>query len=557
MKKSAIILFYLFTFLPFHAQDSLLLRNYHYVKHQDAWLTQPNAAALTRYQQKNIALAEVTSSYGGGSLTEFGGADNVLQVTANVESFYRISPRAVVFGSMSYDNWTGRNMTGSAFLSPLTSHLSPLVSRRPFDIVEDSLTNAGRKHRDTYQLSGGFGYSVSDAFAVGIKADYTAANYAKYKDLRHKNKLMDLQFTAGVLLSLPSSLTSRPSPLTIGANYSYHRQTESITFNTYGKNDKTYKSFIDYGAMMGVVEQFGSDGLTEKSREMPYFEDGHGASFQLGLSPLSSHLLPLTSHLSLLTSLSFHHATGYYGRKSPYTISYTNHDRDVFTVGTAIQFSTATTSHRLDFGYRNEKLKNRAETFRTLINANGSPNYEYYDAVETGDKQWYNLSFDYTLHLGVRGEQPAWTLQAGYHWQQRNISADLYPYYRRQVLKTREWTALVERNIIAHRGVYTITLNGGFLHGSGEPFVDGTFVTPSSKQPQPATMEAFLYQDYHLLTAPQYSIGLQLKYAFRFPGTSLLTHVRGAFQHRKANTQENQWCGQDHTTGTIAVGCTF
>ena len=530
-----------------NAQDSLLLRDYRFVQQSSPWLTQRNAAALTLFNSENIAEAEVSFAHSNGKLTNFCGSPSLNDFQGAIESYYRLSPRAVVYGAISYDNQSGKDMTGSVFMQ----------ERLPFDIVEDSLTNIGRKHRDTYHLVGAFGYTVANGLAIGMKADYTAANYAKYKDLRHKNKLMDLQFTAGVLLSLPSSLTSRPSPLTIGANYSYHRQTESITFNTYGKNDKTYKSFIDYGAMMGVVEQFGSDGLTEKSREMPYFEDGHGASLQLGLSPLSSHLLPLTSHLSLLTSLSFHHATGYYGRKSPYTISYTNHDRDVFTVGTAIQFSTATTSHRLDFGYRNEKLKNRAETFRTLINANGSPNYEYYDAVETGDKQWYNLSFDYTLHLGVRGEQPAWTLQAGYHWQQRNISAYLYPYYRRQVLKTREWTALVERNIIAHRGVYTITLNGGFQHGSGEPFVDGTFVTPSSKQPQPATMEAFLYQDYHLLTAPQYSIGLQLKYAFRFPGTSLLTHIRGAFQHRKANTQENQWCGQDHTTGTIAVGCTF
>lgn len=515
------------------AQDSLLLRNYRFVQQEDAWLTQPNAATLTRYQHNNMAIAELATSYSGGSLTEFGGPSNVLQVNAGVESYYRISPRAVVFGSISYDNWTGRNLTGSVFMG----------KRRPFDIVEDSLTNAGHKHRDTYHLVGAFGYAVSDGFAIGIKADYTAGNYAKYKDLRHKNKLMDLQLTAGFYAPLASWLQ-------VGANYTYRRQTESVTFNTYGKNDKTYKSFIDYGAMLGVVEQFGSDGYTEKSREMPFFEDGHGGSLQVEFPSL-------IRQLSLFTSASLHHATGYYGRKSPYTIAYTNHDRDIFTLTTAVRYATATTRQRLDFSYQHEQLQNRAETFRTLVNAAGSPNYEYYDAVETGDKHWYNLSLDYTLHLGIQGQLPAWTVQAGYHWQKRNITAYLYPYYRRQILKTREVTALVERNIIARRGVYTITLNGGYQKGSGEPFVDGIFVTPSDQQPQAATMEAYLWQDYHLLTAPQYSIGLQLKYAFHFPGTPLLTHVRGVFQHRHANTQENQWCGRNHTTGTIAIGCTF
>ena len=36
-------------------QDSLLLRDYQYIKQQDAWLTSGNASALTRYQAKNIA----------------------------------------------------------------------------------------------------------------------------------------------------------------------------------------------------------------------------------------------------------------------------------------------------------------------------------------------------------------------------------------------------------------------------------------------------------------------------------------------------------------------
>ena len=67
-----ILPFYFFTFLPLSAQtDSLLLRDYQFVKQSDPWLTQHNSAALMRFKAKNIAEAELSLNYGGGRLTEY------------------------------------------------------------------------------------------------------------------------------------------------------------------------------------------------------------------------------------------------------------------------------------------------------------------------------------------------------------------------------------------------------------------------------------------------------------------------------------------------------
>jgi len=505
------------------------------VRQSDPWLTQRNSAALTRFRARNIAEAELTLSHGGGRLTEYYGSPNILQGSASIESLYRITRRTVVFGGISYDNWTGRDMTGSAFINP---------SRYPFDIVEDSLTNPGRKHRDTYQLSGGFGTRLWQSYSVGIRLDYTSANYAKYKDLRHKNKFMNLQLTAGIYAPVMPWLS-------IGADYSYHRQTESVDFATYGKSDKVYKSLIDYGASMGMVEQFGNEGYTDKSSEMPLFEDSHGGAFQLELSPLQ--------YLSIYGSLTASHATGYYGRQSPYTITYTNHDRDILTIEGRATYDPFQCASRfcLDVSYSQEQLQNRANTFRGLTNANGATYYEYYDPVESTDKKWREADIRYTMHFGIQGEMPTWTVTAGYHWLKRDITAYLFPYYRLQRITSQEINASLIHNIISQRGVWSITVNGGFLKGSGEPYQDGTFMTPSNKQSTPATMPTFLVQDYHLLTAAQYSMGLQLKYAFLFPGTRLKTHIRAAFLHRKANERYNEYCGKDHTTGTITIGCLF
>ena len=526
-----------------YGQDSLLLRNYQFVKQQDPWLTSSNAAGLTRFDKPNISEAEVSLSYATGGLTTFGGASNVLQADASVESFYRVSQRTVVYGHISYDNWTGRNMTGSVFMG----------KRLPFDIVEQTEDNPGRKHRDTYTLGGGVGIDLWKGYSVGIRLDYKAANYAKYKDLRHSNKLMNLQLSVGATAPVLRWLT-------VGGNYLYHRQTESVTYHTFGKSDRVYLSLIDYGAFMGRTEQYGSAGYTDSGREMPLVEDRNGGSLQLEVRPFlhsEGCLKPLTVYGEITLS----HGTGYYGRKSPYTITYTHHQRDILTLSGRVSLTTRTARHFLDINYSNEKLKNYAENYRELKNEAGSYYYQYSDPTETADKHWYNLNLDYTLHLGIRGEQPTWTITAGYHWQKRDISAYLYPYYRRQLLNTHEVSASVRRTIITKRGVWSALLSGAFQKGTGAPFEDGIFSTPSAKQTAPATMNAFLWQDYHQLTSPQFTLGAEVRYAFHFPGTRLLTHIRGHFQHRQANKLADELCttdlGNARTIATLAIGCTF
>ena len=523
-----------------NAQDTLLLRDYNLVQQSSPWLTQRNAAALGRglFNHESISQTELSFSHANGKLTDVSGSPSANIFQAGIGSYFRINPRTVVLGALSYDNFSGSDMTGSVFMQ----------QRLPFDIIEDSLTNSGRKHRDTYQLMGAVSYSFSPSLSIGLRMDYTSGNYAKYKDLRHKNKLMDLTLTAGFL----STFNIQHSTFNIGADYTYHRRTESLEFKTYGKSEKVYKSLIDFGGMMGIVEQFGNEGYTDKNNEMPLFEDGHGGAIQLEVSPIST--------LNIFGSIGFSHATGYYGSKSPYTITYTNHDRDIFTGNVRISYNKEAMRAFLDLRYQSEKLQNRINTFRGLTNNYGATHYEYYDDTETGDKKWRNLDIDYTMYLGIRHELPTWTLAAGYHWQQRELTAYLYPYYRQQQLRTYELTAAITRNIILSKGVWSITAEGGYQKGSGDAYTDGTFVTPSDKQTKPATMEALFWRDYQYLTAPQYNFGLQLKYTFLFPGTKLCTHVRAAFDYRRASITDETPSGfynPQRTTFTIATGHTF
>jgi hypothetical protein len=67
------------------AQDSLLLRDYSYVKQHDAWLSLEGTAALTRYRLANIVEAEATLTKGNGGLVDYYQSDDWLEGNVSIE----------------------------------------------------------------------------------------------------------------------------------------------------------------------------------------------------------------------------------------------------------------------------------------------------------------------------------------------------------------------------------------------------------------------------------------------------------------------------------------
>ncbi len=514
------------------AQDSLLLRDYTVVKQDDPWVTAQNAAALTRFSHRNIMQAAMTVGGGKGGFVNYDESDDATTVDVSAESFYRFSPATVFFGAISYQNFSGRHMGGSAFINP---------ERKPFDLVEDSLTNTGTKHRDTYRLSGGVGCKLTEQLALGAKVDYTAANYAKYKDLRHQNKLMDLILTAGVYAPLTDWLQ-------LGANYRYHRNTESVLFGTYGTSDKVYKTLVSHAAFMGEVEQFGSEGYTDKSREMPLVTDISGFEVQIGSR---------WQGFSLFAAYGYDHGRGYYGRKSPYTITYTEHTTDAHHLQLQIACRHGSSKHELNFSTAYEALENEATTHSERQNTSGATYYEYFTPVKTADKRWRNGHADYHLLLGLNGEMASWELRAALDWMKRRQTAYRYPFYRTQDISNMEGQLSITHNMITKKGVWTVALKSGFQKGSGNPYEDMTYQTPSDKQPVPATMETCLQREYLYLTAPQISAGISVRYAFVLKSWPVRPFIGIALSQRKANSYSDCLIGRHHTQGAVSVGCTL
>ena len=102
--------------------DSLLTRSYDFVSRSDGWFRTHNAAALTRFRSDNISQAELTVSHAHGGLVDYYQSPSTLNVTAAVQSLSRISRRTVVYGAISYDNFSGKHMTGSASYKKAVRH---------------------------------------------------------------------------------------------------------------------------------------------------------------------------------------------------------------------------------------------------------------------------------------------------------------------------------------------------------------------------------------------------------------------------------------------------
>lgn len=519
---------------PICAQDSLLWKDYDYLKTSDPWLTSQNAAGLTRLKTSHLSDATISYSISNGGFVNYDQAGKSRTIDAGIESFYRLNKRSVIYGRLSYNNFAGKDMTGSAFVNPY---------RMPFDIVEDSLTNPGRKQRDTYNLIGAFGVDIYKGIALGIKIDYTAANYAKYKDLRHKNNMLDLILTPGIYIPIKDIAH-------LGINYYYRRNTESITFKTYGNADRVYKSLVNYAAFIGKVEAFGEYGYTDANREMPYFNEYTGIGMQAALN--------ITSHITWYNDFTFAKRHGYYGKKSSYTISYNQHNSKEYTYNGQLAYKASRNRHELGWGLEVENLKDYNNSYRSMTDPNTTATYyEYYTPVKLSNKIWGDGYIAYTGYYGTQDMYSTWKLNAGLNFMYRKQTGYEYPYNRTQEIRSTEFFARGERNIPLKPGILTAALGMSYKKGSGEIYKDGVMATPSDKQVAPAEMTAFLHREYQWLTAPQYAIDAMAKYAFIFPKTRMKTYAKAGICYRRTSESDEYLEGKSHTTLSFAIGCTF
>lgn len=521
------------------SQSATSWKDYQYIKQSDAWFSSENASGLKELSVNDISLAEIYYQKSNGKFVDYYQSDDSYQFGANIESFYRLNPKIVLYGKINYDNLKGKNMSGSAFISP---------ERNPFDIVEFTNDNQGNKSLERYHLIGAVSANLYKGLTLGGKIDFLGANYAKDKDLRHKNMLTDINVTTGLSYRFNKIIE-------VGANYYYRRRVEGVTFNKYGTSDEQFMSLINYGAFYGKAETFGESGYTAKGEEIPLFDKYHGASFQL--------MINLSSDLSFFSELAYKTRDGYYGNestsgvKASFVVKYTEHNSDIFSYKGRLNWKQKNNLHSLDFEVKNEELKNLESVYK-IEQESGKQKYKviYFDPLEVGDKRFLDVSAVYTANLGVKDYNPEWIIKGGFDFNRRIQKLSFFPFFRKQTVKQTSIHASVTKNIIKGDNMYSILLGASYSNGNGVAKDDRSYITPAEDQTMPRTIDTFLEREYEYLTASQIKGDLGFKYSHLFPKIKIKGYAALNYSLTKAQDIQSL-AGDSFNRINLTLGCTF
>lgn len=523
------------------AQDSVGIRYpaLAYVQQTEAWLDSRNAAGLLFVPVWKVSMAEVFAAKGDGGFVNYYQSDDSYEWGAGAESYYRLNNRAVLYGKVRYTNFMGQNMTGSAFIDP---------AYNAFDLSEMADSTRGTKNMETFLLAGGVATHLGHGVSLGGKVHYRTANYAKYRDLRHTNKLLDLTASAGVNYQLPAGNDSWS--LIVGGCYLYRRSVEGLSFNMYGVTDKQYYTLINFGGFYGNSELWSASGSKSYTIDSkPVFNEFNGGAIQLNLR--------LQNAWSVFCEASYLNRTGYYGKKSPNTYVFTNHNGTEISVDGRLEYNRANYRHSLSLQAGKEHLENYELISHEDIQGSRS------DIIYTGKNLMLNRNIttfnaEYTGSSGIKNFCPAWQFKAGGDYFSRNQQVSIYPYYRLQNIWNYNAHASASRNILNGKNQYGITLGALYGAGGGIPKDDKTYAPPSSQQKPPKSLDQLLYREYEYLTAARWAVHTELEYARNInPALCAYVNLKYNLTH-EINAIKMEYISQkSFTFAALSAGCRF
>lgn len=197
-------------------------------------------AAGIRQDTASRSFAEVYFVKENGGMIDRSASDDSWNAGARTASIRHLE-KVSFAGGFSYDYFDGRNMCGSIFTVP---------GLYPVDIVEFT---PGRKVRETYAFEGALSAVLGGRWTGGLHVDFAARNYAKRKDLRHKNTRLDFEFA-------PSAMY-RAGRFAASAAYIVGVDREKIEAEEIGVSAESYLAFFDRGLRYGSLQLWESNDL--------------------------------------------------------------------------------------------------------------------------------------------------------------------------------------------------------------------------------------------------------------------------------------------------------
>ncbi|MDD4514681.1 DUF6850 family outer membrane beta-barrel protein [Massilibacteroides sp.] len=504
-----------------------------FVRQSNAWLTSENASGLKDLSVDKISNVELFFDKENGKFVNYYQSDNLYRLGAEIESFYRLNPRIVLYGKMNYAVSEGKNMGGTAFINP---------DYNPFQLVElaDS-SSRGNKKRESYHLAGAISVAFTERLTLGGKLDYLAENFAKHRDVRHKNTLLDMLATVGLRYKFSDFLT-------VGVNAAYRRSVEGITFNTYVGSELPFYTLVGFGSFYGRSEVLStSSGYAEQNSEKPMVNNFTGGDMQIALT--------FNENLSLFNELSYKSRSGYYGKRGNTSVTYSEHEGDVSGYKGTLLFRQAKNKHILSAQIESESLNNFEKIFKYETEQGGSTQVIYHGRSEMMKRDVLTAGIDYTAYLSIENDNPVWELTAGADYFSREQTTSIYPFFRKQDIYQYTTYVCATKNLVKNKNRYSLSLGLNYGSGGGTAKKDGVYATPSDKQETPVSMDKLLYHEFEYLTASRFGGLLGVRYSRIFENG-----IQGfaALNYHLTSAQELSYIeGKTAQQIEIKIGCSF
>jgi hypothetical protein len=514
-------------------QQTLEVRDFDYIKRSSGELSSPNAAWLQSDATPNISYVEGYFDKTTGENKNYYESNNIYDFGLKTESF-RAFDKISFRGKMQYEYFDGRAMSGSMLMNPY---------EYPFDILEFT---PGRKTGEKYIFSGGVGLKLSEKLNAGLSADYETDNYAKRKDLRHKNTRMDMDLSAGVNYAL--------GQFVVGLNYTYGKHSERVEGQVIGTtNVDGYWAFFDRGLWYGSRALWESNQIHLKATGISAFPakaDRHGANLQLKYSEGKS---------VWFNEFGYTRTAGEAGEKGT-VWTFTN--GDLFTYSTTYTLDAGRVKHHIRGGASYEN----ALTYENILDNEVRNGYAYVTIKgNTLTLQERKLSLDgaYELAIGGTCDNPEWLLSAGGEYTaQSGVSSLMYPEYRQQnIQRLQLWIGGDKRFILNENSQLDTRLGFRVIKGMGNKMLGagdkGWTVSDDAEATAgdyPLLLTDYLDYEYRYLTRGNVGVDVGVRYTHRVGRRGMPVYVDVGYSWLAAGMSSVL---QSRNVATIKIGCMF
>lgn len=435
------------------------------VLRRNPWNAGVNAAGI-RQDTVSRSFAAVCFTKENGGLADRSASDdswNAGAVTQSIRHFEKIS----FAGSFSYDYFEGRNMDGSMFTLP---------GYYPVDILEFT---PGRKNRETYAFTGRVAARLGERWTGGLDVAFEARNYAKRKDLRHKNTRLDFECAPGIMY--------RAGRFAAGAAYIAGINTEKVEAEEIGSSEDDLMAFFDRGLRYGALRLWQSNDLhltTSGVSGFPVRETVQGAAVQVQYGPL-------------FAEADYRFRRGRTGERGIIWHEFETHR----TTGRAVlSLPRVGWSHFVRLSFDWQSLGNR-ENILTYENINGVSNPRIHGSVPVFGRKQLLLEGEYEL------SDEGTDIRLGGSYSRLNRQSTLmYPCVKEQLLHYLQAYA----DVIRRFGPWELNLRAEFRKG-GFSEREERFETVQQPGNYPERLDAFYHWENEYLTASRLGLGLGVR----------------------------------------------